>query len=92
LRFIDLRKENSSSKLSHPIRGGMSKKSTPKKIGAKSAGCKRGNCSDLGWKQRDIAEALGVTEGTVSQWFIDPRKHREWKLCSISPLRDLNPS
>lgn len=22
----------------------------------------------LGWKQRDIAEALGVTEGAVSQW------------------------
>ena len=22
----------------------------------------------LGWKQRDIAEALGVTEGAASQW------------------------
>lgn len=35
----------------------------------KSAGCKPGNWSDLGWKQKDIAEALGVTEGAVSQWF-----------------------
>jgi len=40
----------------------------------KSAGCKPGNWSDLGWKQRDIAEALGVTEGAVSQWF---KKARE---------------
>ncbi|MBI5760422.1 MAG: helix-turn-helix domain-containing protein, partial [Planctomycetales bacterium] len=26
-----------------------------------------------GWKQRDIAEALGVTEGAVSQWLSTAR-------------------
>src|SRR4051794_33457173 len=28
----------------------------------------------LGWKQRDIATALGVTEGAVSQWFAAVRR------------------
>jgi transposase len=30
-----------------------------------------------GWKQRDIAEALGVTEGAVSQWLKRAREHGE---------------
>jgi transposase len=29
---------------------------------------------ELGWKQRDIAAALGVTEGAVSQWFAAARR------------------
>ena len=28
----------------------------------------------LGWKQRDIAAALGVTEGAVSQWLAAARR------------------
>lgn len=28
-----------------------------------------------GWKQRDIATALGVTEGAVSQWLKQAREH-----------------
>jgi transposase len=28
-----------------------------------------------GWKQRDIAEALGVSDGAVSQWLKSARKH-----------------
>lgn len=30
--------------------------------------------SQQGWKQKDIAEALGVTEGAVSQWMSRARK------------------
>jgi transposase len=30
--------------------------------------------TELGWKQRDIAAALGVTEGAVSQWFAAARR------------------
>ena len=30
--------------------------------------------SQRGWKQRDIAEALGVTPGAVSQWLIRARE------------------
>jgi transposase len=35
-----------------------------------------------GWKQRDIAVALGVTEGAVSQWLKQAREHGEARLAA----------
>ena len=35
-----------------------------------------------GWKQRDIAEALGVTEGAVSQWLKRGREKGEKALAA----------
>jgi transposase len=35
-----------------------------------------------GWKQRDIATALGVTEGAVSQWLKLARDHGEQRLAA----------
>lgn len=35
-----------------------------------------------GWKQRDIATALGVTEGAVSQWLKLVREHGEQRLAA----------
>lgn len=35
-----------------------------------------------GWKQRDIAEALGVTEGAVSQWLKQARDQGEDSLAA----------
>ncbi len=69
LDLIDLRRENYSSKLSDPIEGGMSKKSTPPKNGREERRMQAWKLHEKGWKQKDIAEALGVTEGAVSQWF-----------------------
>ncbi len=34
-----------------------------------------------GWKQKDIAEALGVTDGAVSQWLAKARKNGRKALC-----------
>ena len=32
-----------------------------------------------GWKQTEMAEALGLTEGAVSQWMKRARKEEGWK-------------
>lgn len=46
----------------------MSKKSTPKKNWREERRMQAWKLHEKGWKQKDIAEALGVTEGAVSQW------------------------
>src|SRR5215470_3619753 len=38
-----------------------------------------------GWKQKDIAQALGVSEGAVSQWFSRVEKEGETALASHPP-------
>jgi len=65
--IIDLSIENYCSKLSGPIKGGMSKKSIPQKIGVKSARCKLGKSklspeqqAQLPAKFRQGAEAFGL--------------------------------
>lgn len=47
----------------------MSKKSTPQKNWREERRMQAWKLHEKGWKQKDIAEALGVTEGAVSQWF-----------------------
>jgi len=47
----------------------MSKKSTPAKNWREERRMQAWKLHEQGWKQRDIARALGVTEGAVSQWF-----------------------
>jgi len=39
-----------------------------------------------GWKQKDIARALGVSEGAVSQWFKRVEREGEEGLASHPPL------
>ena len=41
--------------------------------GKRRDGCRRGVSSNRGWSQRQIAEALGVSEGAVSQWMTRAR-------------------
>jgi transposase len=41
---------------------------------------------EAGWKQKDIAAALGVSEGTVSQWFKKARA-RGGEALHHQPLR-----
>jgi transposase len=38
-----------------------------------------------GWKQKDIAHALGVSEGAVSQWFSRVEREGEGSLASHPP-------
>lgn len=38
-----------------------------------------------GWKQKDIAKALGVTEGAVSQWITKAKKQGVHALCHQPP-------
>lgn len=52
----------------------MNKKSTSPKNWREERRMQAWKLHEKGWKQRDIAEALGVTEGAVSQWF---KKARE---------------
>lgn len=47
----------------------MNKKSIPPKNWREERRMQAWKLHEKGWKQRDIAEALGVTEGAVSQWF-----------------------
>ncbi len=46
----------------------MNKKSTPQKNWREERRMQGWKLHEKGWKQKDIAEALGVTEGAVSQW------------------------
>jgi transposase len=52
----------------------MSKKSTTRKDWREERRMRALELHQAGWKQRDIAEALGVSEGAVSQWM---KKARE---------------
>lgn len=45
----------------------------------------------MGWKQRDIADALGVTEGAVSQWVIAARRGGRGALASHLSDRGVPP-
>lgn len=47
----------------------MNKKSTPPKNWREERRMQAWKLHEKGWKQKDIAEALGVSEGAVSQWF-----------------------
>jgi transposase len=47
----------------------MSKKTTPPKNWREGRRMRAWELHEQGWKQKDIAQALGVTEGAVSQWF-----------------------
>lgn len=47
----------------------MSKKSTPPKNWREERRLCAWQLREQGWKQKDIATVLGVTEGAVSQWF-----------------------
>lgn len=40
-----------------------------------------------GWNQREIANALGVTEGAVSQWMKRARERVGWKLSRSERLQ-----
>src|SRR5437660_12875473 len=51
------------------MKGGMSKKSTPPQNWREARRMRAWELHEQGWKRRDIAMALGVTEGAVSQWF-----------------------
>src|SRR5882724_8695265 len=46
----------------------MSKKSIPPKDWREGRRMRAWELHEQGWKQKDIAAALGVTEGAVSQW------------------------
>lgn len=52
----------------------MKKKSTPRKNWREERRMQAWKLHEQGWKQKDIAIALGVTEGAVSRWF---KKARE---------------
>jgi transposase len=51
------------------MKGGMNKKSAPPKNWREERRMQAWKLHEKGWKQKDIAEALGVSEGAVSQWF-----------------------
>ncbi len=51
------------------MKGGMSKKSTPPTDWREARRMRAWELHEAGWKQKDIATALGVSEGAVSQWF-----------------------
>lgn len=44
-----------------------------------------------GWKQKNITQALGVSKGTVSQWF-KKRIARAWRLCESARGEAPNPA
>src|SRR3982074_2815373 len=51
------------------IKGGMNKKSTPPQNWREGRRMRAWELHEAGWKQKDIAAALGVSEGAVSHWF-----------------------
>jgi transposase len=51
------------------MKGGMSKKSTSPQNWREGRRMRAWQLHEQGWKQKDIAAALGVSEGAVSQWF-----------------------
>ena len=63
----------------------MSKKSTPQKNWREERRMQAWKLHEKGWKQKDIAEALGVSEGAVSQWFKKARKQGVEALQHKSP-------
>jgi predicted transcriptional regulator len=50
------------------MKGGMSKRTTPPKDWREARRLRAWQLHEQGWKQKDIAAALGVSEGAVSQW------------------------
>jgi transposase len=63
----------------------MKKKSTPAKNWREERRLQAWNLHEQGWKQKDIARALGVTEGAVSQWF------KKAKAQGVEALRHKSP-
>lgn len=63
----------------------MSKKSTTVKNWREERRMQAWKLHQQGWKQRDIATALGVTEGAVSQWF------KKAKMQGVKALRHQPP-
>lgn len=63
----------------------MSKKSIPPKNWREERRMQAWKLHKKGWKQKDIAEALGVTEGAVSQWFKKAREQGVEALKHKSP-------
>lgn len=47
----------------------MSRKTTPPSNWREARRLRAWELHEQGWKQKDIAQALGVSEGAVSQWF-----------------------
>ncbi len=66
-----------------PTQGGMSKKPIPPQNGREGRWMRAWELHEAGWKQKDIAAALGVSEGAVSQWF-KKAKAQESKPCGIN--------
>src|SRR5256886_16453567 len=58
----------------------MKKKSTPRKNWREERRMQAWKLHEQGWKQKDIAAALGVTEGAVSQWFKKAKEQGEQAL------------
>jgi transposase len=56
------------------MKGGMSKKEPFPKDWREGRRLRAWQLYQQGWKQKDIAEALGVTEGAVSQWMSRAKK------------------
>jgi|WetSurSiteA1Bulk_404760.scaffolds.fasta_scaffold53496_1 transposase len=63
----------------------MKKTSTPPKNWREERRMQAWKLHEKGWKQKDIAEALGVTEGAVSQWFKKAKKQGVETLRHKSP-------
>jgi transposase len=51
------------------MKGGMNKKSRSPQNWREGRRMRAWELREQGWKQKDIAAALGVSEGAVSQWF-----------------------
>src|SRR5260370_41666661 len=54
----------------------MKKKSTPAKNWREERRMQAWKLHEQGWKQKEIARTLGVTEGAVSQWFKKAKTQR----------------
>lgn len=62
------------------MKGGMSKKSAPPTNWREARRMRAWELHEAGWKQKDIAQALGVSEGAVSQWF---KKAKKEGVCAL---------